>query len=96
MRRAERRAQHNRWRRKRRRTVPSPTAVFRYLDRFHDEAEEARRRPHRAFIPAAHDALRGLRRVNADLGSGSRGAIRGTPRRHWTPYRVRGRLWTLR
>ena len=67
MRRAERRAQHNRWRRKRRRTVPSPTAVFRYLDSFHDEAEEAGRRPHRAFIPAANDALRGLRRVNADL-----------------------------
>ena len=67
MRRAERRAQHNRWRRKRRRTVPSPTAVFRYLDRFHDEAEEARRRLGRAFIPAANDALRGLRRVNADL-----------------------------
>ena len=67
MRRAERRAQHNRWRRKRRRSVPSPTAVFRYLDRFHDEAEEARRRPHRAFIPAANDALRGLRRVDADL-----------------------------
>ena len=64
MRRAERRAQHNRWRRKRSRTVPSPTAVFRYLDRFHDEAG---RRPHRAVIPAANDALRGLRRVNADL-----------------------------
>ena len=67
MRRAERRTQHNRWRRKRRRTVPSPTAVFRYLDRFHDQAEEAGRRPHRAFIPASNDALRGLRRVNADL-----------------------------
>ena len=67
MRRADRRAQRNRWRRERRRVVPSPTAVFRYLDNFHDEAEEARRRPGKAFIPAANGALRGLRRVNSDL-----------------------------
>ena len=67
MRRSERRAQRNRWRRKRRRAVPSPTAVFRYLDRFHDEAEESRRRSREAFIPASNDALRGLGKVNADL-----------------------------
>ena len=67
MRRAERRAQRNRWRKERRRLVPSPTAVFRYLDRFHDEAEEAGRRSGSAFIPAANVALRGLGRVNADL-----------------------------
>ena len=41
MRRAERRTQLNRWRSKRLRVVPSPTAVFRYLDNFHDETEEA-------------------------------------------------------
>ena len=46
--------------------MPSPTAVFRYLDNFHDEAEEARRRPGRAFIPVP-DALRGLGKVNSDL-----------------------------
>ena len=67
MRRVDRRAQRNRWRKERRRVVPSPTAVFRYLDNFHDEAEEARRRPGRAFIPAANDALRGLGKVNSDL-----------------------------
>ena len=67
MRRAERRAQLKRWRKERRRVVASPTAVFRYLDRFHDESEETRRRPGRAFIPAANDALCGLGRVNADL-----------------------------
>ena len=44
MRRAQRRAQRRRWRKERSRLVPSSTAVFRYLDRFHDEAEEARRR----------------------------------------------------
>ena len=67
MRRVDRRAQRNRWRKERRRVVPSPTAVFRYLDNFHDEAEEARRRPGRAFIPVANDALRGLGKVNSDL-----------------------------
>ena len=67
MQRADRRAQRNRWRRERRRVVPSPTAVFRYLDNFHDEAEEARRRSGKAFIPAANDALCGLGKVNSDL-----------------------------
>ena len=67
MQRADRRAQRNRWRRERRRVVPSPTAVFRYLDNFHDEAEEAMRQPGKAFIPAAKDALRGLGKVNSDL-----------------------------
>ena len=69
MRRPERRAQRNRWRRERLRVVPSPTAVFRYLERFHDEAEEAKRRSRGAFIPAPNDALRGLGRVNAELVS---------------------------
>ena len=67
MRRVDRRAQRNRWRKERRRVVPSPTAVFRYLDNFHDEAEEARRRSGKAFIPAANDALCGLGKVNSDL-----------------------------
>ena len=69
MRRAERRAQRRRWRKERSRLAPSPTAVFRYLDRFHDEAEESRRRSREAFIPASNDALRGLGKVNADLVS---------------------------
>ena len=49
------------------RNVPSPTSLRRYLERFHDAAEEERREPHRAFIPAPGAALRGLGRVNADL-----------------------------
>ena len=87
MRRVDRRAQRNRWRKERRRVVPSPTAVFRYLDNFHDEAEEARRRSGKAFIPAANDALRGLGKVNSDLVRFA-GGHRDTPRRLWT--------WTLR
>ena len=58
-----------RWRKERCRGVPSASAVFRYLSMFHDVGEEERRLPHTAFIPAATDALLGLRRVNADLVS---------------------------
>lgn len=56
-----------RWRQERRRTVPSPSAVFRYLAGFHDPEEEARRQAHTAFIPASRAALQGLRQVNAEL-----------------------------
>ena len=67
MRRGERRAHQRRWRKQRQRSVPSPSAVFRYLCEFHDASEEDRRRPHKAFIPQANDALRGLGKVNADM-----------------------------
>ena len=67
MHRRERRALRRTWRTERRRSVPSASAVFRYLSRFHDEQEEAKREPHTAFIPAPTDALLGLRRVNADV-----------------------------
>lgn len=66
---AQRRAEGNRWRGGRRRSVPSPSAVFRYLGRFHDPVQEEARQPHRAFIPAPNDALRGLGKVNAEMVS---------------------------
>ena len=69
MRRRERRALEERWRVERRRSVPSESVVFRYLERFHDAGEEARRESHRAFIPAPNEALKGLGKVNADLVS---------------------------
>ena len=69
MRRRERMALEERWRSERGRSVPSETAVLRYLERFHDTDEEARREVHRAFIPAPNDALKGLWKVNADLVS---------------------------
>ena len=50
MRRGERRAHQRRWRKQRRRSVPSPSAVFRYLGEFHDPSEEDRRRPHKVSI----------------------------------------------
>ena len=52
MRRRERRALKARWRGERRRSVPSDSVVFRYLERFHDAGEEAKREAHRAFIPS--------------------------------------------
>ena len=67
MRRRERRAAERRWRKERRRSVPSPSAVFRYLGKFHDEGEESKRQAHTAFIPAANAALQGLGKVNAEL-----------------------------
>ena len=65
--RRERMALENRWRIERRRSVPSGSAVFRYLEEFHDADEEAKREAHRAFIPSANEALKGLHQVNADL-----------------------------
>lgn len=65
--RRERRAQERRWRKEKRRTVPSPTAVFRYLEAFHDEEQEKKRVVGRAFIPAHNEYLRGLGQVNADM-----------------------------
>jgi len=67
MRRRERRGLEGRWRRERRRTVPSPSAAFRYLGGFHDEGEESKRLPHKAFIPAPNEALAGLGKVNGEL-----------------------------
>ena len=65
--RRERRAQERRWRKERHRTLPSPSAVFRYLGGFHDPGEESRRQAHTAFIPAPNQALRGLGKVNGGL-----------------------------
>lgn len=49
------------------RAFPSPSSMFRYLEVFHDEKQEALRVPGKAFIPAPNEHLLGLYRVNADL-----------------------------
>lgn len=67
LKRRERREMERRWRKERKRTVPSPSVVFRYLSAFHDPAEEKKRVVGRAFIPAANDHLKGLGLVNGDL-----------------------------
>lgn len=67
LKRKERRALERRWRKERRRTVPSPSAAFRWLEAFHDEEEEKRRQPCKAFIPRPNGNLIGLLRVNKDM-----------------------------
>ncbi len=65
--RQQRRAMERRWRKERHRSVPSPSALFRYLEAFHDPGEERKREPGRAFIPAPNGHLQGLRKANRDF-----------------------------
>jgi hypothetical protein len=67
MKRRERRGLERRWRKERRRTLPSPSAVFRYLAAFHDEKQEGTRQKGKAFIPAPNRHLQGLMGVNRDF-----------------------------
>jgi hypothetical protein len=65
--RKERRALQRRWRKERRRAVPSPAAVFRYLENFHAPEEEAQRVEGKAFIRAPTQALKALYRTTQEL-----------------------------
>jgi len=65
--RKERRELERRWRKERKRAVPSPSVVFRYLSMFDNPTEEAKRTAGHAFIPAPNEHLRALDRVNKDL-----------------------------
>jgi hypothetical protein len=67
MRRPERRALAKRWRKERKRSVPSPSSVFRYLSAFHDPLQEKLREDGKAFIPAANEHLSGFSKVNRDF-----------------------------
>ncbi len=61
------RQQERRWRKKRQRTIPSASAVQRYMGGFHDAREEEKRVPHTAYIPQPNAALRGMGWVNGDM-----------------------------
>jgi hypothetical protein len=67
LRRKERRQVERRWRKERKRLVPSPSAVFRYLSAFHDGEEEGLRQCGKAFIAASNEHLRGFVGVNRDF-----------------------------
>lgn len=67
LKRSHRRQIERRWRKERHRSVPSPSAVFRYLNAFHDSGEEEKRREGKAFIPSSNEHLRGFSRINSDL-----------------------------
>lgn len=67
MSRRERREEARRWRKERRRTVPSPSAGFRYLEVFHDPAQEKLKVSGKAFIPQPNQYLQGFPKVNRDM-----------------------------
>ena len=67
MKRQQRRLMERRWRKERHRSVPSPSALFRYLSVFHDPEQERKRQQGRAFIPAPNEHLRGFPRANRDF-----------------------------
>ena len=69
LRRPERRRIGKRWRKERKRSVPSPSAVFRYLSLFHDPKQEDLRQEGQAFIPKPNAYLLGFRQVNRDLAA---------------------------
>ena len=62
-----RRGLKKRWRKEKTRSVPSRSAAFRFLSRFHDKDQEGLRQPGKAFIPAAKEALKGFCKVNRGL-----------------------------
>ena len=67
--RRKRRALQRRWRKERQRSVPSPSALRRFLSLFHDPEQEQHRTPGRAFIPAANELLRRLQDINTEFVS---------------------------
>lgn len=64
-----RRALERRWRKEKKRTIPSPSSAFRYLANFHDSNQEEARNTSKvkAFIPTANKHLNGLMQVNGDM-----------------------------
>jgi hypothetical protein len=76
MSRRQRRAHERRWRKEHRASVPSPSAIFPYLDVFHDPEEEKKRIQGKAFIPTPNEHLLrtregepGPRRLRPDASS---------------------------
>ncbi|MCP3966557.1 MAG: IS1380 family transposase [Lentisphaerae bacterium] len=69
LRRKVRRSLELRWRKEKKRTIPSPSAAFRYLANFHDSQQEQKRSRSnvKAFIPAPTSHLNGLMKVNRDM-----------------------------
>ena len=65
--RKERRALERRWRKERKRVVPSQSSVFRYLEKFHDSEQEKLRQQEKAFIPKSNLHLQGFSKVNGDV-----------------------------
>lgn len=69
MKRRQRRELERRWRKERKQSLPSQSAVFRFLSVFHDLEQEKGRVVGKAFIPAPNEHLQGLAKVNGDMVS---------------------------
>ena len=67
LKRKERRIRLGRWRKERKRAVPSASAIFRYLAAFHDLEQEKARAKGTAFIPKPNEYLRGFGLINAAM-----------------------------
>jgi len=65
--RKERRMVKKRWRKGRSRTLPSASAIFRYLANFHNAEQEELRVKGKAFIPAPKEHLKAFGKINAGL-----------------------------
>ncbi len=65
--RKKRRELERRWRKEKKRSVPSPSAGFRYLSLFHDAEQEKLRQGGKAFIPVANQYLQGFPKINRDM-----------------------------
>jgi len=65
--RRQRRAKESRWRKETHRSVPSQSAIFRFLSAFHSPEEERKREKGKAFIPEPNEHLFGLMEVNRDI-----------------------------
>ena len=72
LRRKVRRSLERRWRKEKKRSVPSPSAAFRYLSKFHDTEQNKNREASKvkAFIPKLNEPLKGLIQVNKDMCAG--------------------------
>jgi len=64
MKRKRRRDYERRFRKSKARAFPSPSAIRRYLENFHNESEEVKRIEGKAFIPAANKHLQSLLNTN--------------------------------
>ena len=67
LKRKQRRELQKRWRKGRSRTLPSASAIFRYMGKFHDAEQEKLRVKGKAFIPASNEHLKAFEKINAEL-----------------------------
>jgi len=67
LKRKERRELLKRWRTEKSRAVPSASAIFRYLEAFHDSEQEKAREKGTAFIPEPNEHLRGFGLISGDM-----------------------------